>query len=400
VAVYTFKARSLEGRLWKDTIEADSLEALEYTLNEKGYFVLSAREKKAPLSFLKPSDRVTKRDLAVFCRQLAVIINAGVSIVEAVDIVGRQMSKKSLSQALSAVWEDVQKGKLLSQAMAAFPSIFPEVLRNMIRVGEASGTLDTIMNRMADYYENEDKINRKVKTAMTYPMILAVMTVAVVVLLMVLVLPTFSGILTEMGGEMPGITMVLMAISDFMTRNIVVILLLAALVVLLLTAYGKTDSGRYRYDTLRLKLPMVSDLTVKVITSRFARSMAILLRSGLNIINALTIMSTLIGNRNVEEKFQQCLDEVRAGRGIAYSLERVGIFPPLLIHMVSVGEKTGELDEMLLRTSGFFDDEVEAAITKMTTMIEPLMIIILAAVIAVILLSIFLPMLEIMNAVS
>ena len=400
MAVYTFKARSLEGRLWKDTIEADSLEALEYTLNEKGYFVLSAREKKAPLSFLKPSDRVTKRDLAVFCRQLAVIINAGVSIVEAVDIVGRQMSKKSLSQALSAVWEDVQKGKLLSQAMAAFPSIFPEFLRNMIRVGEASGTLDTIMNRMADYYENEDKINRKVKTAMTYPMILAVMTVAVVVLLMVLVLPTFSGILTEMGGEMPGITMVLMAISDFMTRNIVVILLLAALVVLLLTAYGKTDSGRYRYDTLRLKLPMVSDLTVKVITSRFARSMAILLRSGLNIINALTIMSTLIGNRNVEEKFQQCLDEVRAGRGIAYSLERVGIFPPLLIHMVSVGEKTGELDEMLLRTSGFFDDEVEAAITKMTTMIEPLMIIILAAVIAVILLSIFLPMLEIMNAVS
>lgn len=400
MAVYTFKARSLEGRLWKDTIEADSLEALEYTLNEKGYFVLSAREKKAPLSFLKPSDRVTKRDLAVFCRQLAVIINAGVSIVEAVDIVGRQMSKKSLSQALSAVWEDVQKGKLLSQAMAAFPSIFPEFLRNMIRVGEASGTLDTIMNRMADYYENEDKINRKVKTAMTYPMILAVMTVAVVVLLMVLVLPTFSGILTEMGGEMPGITLVLMAISDFMTRNIVVILLLAALVVLLLTAYGKTETGRFRYDTLRLKLPVVRTLTVKVITSRFARSMAILLRSGLNIINAMSIMSTLIGNRNVEEKFQQCLDEVRAGRGIAYSLERVGIFPPLLIHMVSVGEKTSELDEMLLRTSGFFDDEVEAAITRMTTFIEPLLIIILGVVIAVILLSIFLPMLEIMNAVS
>jgi len=298
------------------------------------------------------------------------------------------------------VWEDVQKGKLLSQAMAGFPQVFPEFLRNMVRVGEASGTLDTIMMQMANYYENEDRINRKVKTAMTYPTILGVLTVGVVILLMVVVLPMFSSILTEMGGNMPGITIALMAVSDFLRSNILVILLFLVLLIMALAAYGKTETGRFRYDTLRLKLPVVRTLTVKVITSRFARSMAILLRSGLNIINAMGIMSTLIGNRNVEERFMESLDDIRQGRGIAYSLERVGIFPPLLIHMVSVGERTGELDEMLLRTSGFFDDEVEAAITKMTTLIEPIMIIILAVIIAIILLSIFLPMLEIMNAVS
>jgi type IV pilus assembly protein PilC len=400
VAVYTFKARSLEGKVWKDTIEADSVEALEYTLNEKGYFILSAKERKENLSQFKLGERITKRDLAVFCRQLSVIINAGVTIIEAVDIISKQMSKRTFSEALTAVWEDVQKGKLLSQAMAAFPAIFPEFLRNMVRVGEASGTLDTIMMQMADYYENEDKINRKVKSAMTYPTILGVLTVGVVILLMVVVLPMFSGVLSEMGGQMPGITLALMAISDFMRNNILMILLILVVLIIALTAYGRTETGRFRYDTLRLRLPVIKTLTVKVITSRFARSMGILLRSGLNIINAMSIMSTLIGNRNVEERFLQSLDEVRQGRGIAYSLERVGIFPPLLIHMVTVGERTGELDEMLLRTSGFFDDEVEATITKMTTMIEPLMIIILAVIIAVILLSIFLPMLEIMNAVS
>jgi len=400
VAVYTFRARNLEGKVWKDSIEADSIEALEYTLGEKGYFVVSAKEKKESFSLFRFGERVTKRDLAVFCRQLSVIINAGVTIIEAVDIVSKQIAKRSFAQALSAVWEDVQKGKLLSQAMAGFPQVFPEFLRNMVRVGEASGTLDTIMMQMADYYENEDRINRKVKTAMTYPAILGVLTVGVVILLMVVVLPMFSSILTEMGGNMPGITIALMAVSDFLRSNILVILLFLVLLIMALAAYGKTETGRFRYDTLRLKLPVVRTLTVKVITSRFARSMAILLRSGLNIINAMSIMSTLIGNRNVEERFMESLDDIRQGRGIAYSLERVGIFPPLLIHMVTVGERTGELDEMLLRTSGFFDDEVEAAITKMTTLIEPIMIIILAVIIAIILLSIFLPMLEIMNAVS
>jgi type IV pilus assembly protein PilC len=399
MAEYVFKARSLTGEIWKGTIEADSAEALEFTLNEKGYFPLDIKEKAEGVR-LSMLDKVNKRDLAVFCRQLAVIINSGVTIIEAIDILAKQMSKKTFRDALEAVGDDVQKGKLLSQAMSSFPSIFPEFLRNMIRVGEASGTLDDIMDQMATYYESEDKINRKVKSAMTYPMILGIMTVGVVILLMVMVLPMFSGVLSEMGGEMPGITKVLMSISSFMTANFLYIAFIIVFIVVGLTAYGRSDSGRLRFDAMRLKIPVFKNITVKVITSRFARSMGILLKSGLNIINAMDIMSTLIGNKVVEARFIQSSEEVQQGRGISESLVKLEIFPPLLIHMVSVGERTGELDQMLLRTSGFFDDEVEAAISKMTTMIEPAMIVVLAGIIGVILLSIFLPMLSIMNNVT
>lgn len=397
---YLFKARSLTGQAWNGTLESDSAEALELMLNEKGFFALEINPKVEGVSISHIFDKVNKRDLAVFCRQLAVIISSGVTIIEAINILAEQTGKPSFKQVLVAVGDDVQKGKLLSQSMTAFPNIFPEFLRNMIRVGEASGTLDDIMEQMANYYENEDKINRKVKSAMTYPFILMCMTVGVVILLMVMVLPMFSSILSNMGGEMPGITKVLMAVSGFMVNNILYIAVIAGVGILALASYIKTPSGRLRFDTFQISFPLTRSITVKVITSRFARSMGILLKSGISIINAMNIISTLIGNRAVEEKFSVSSEEVQQGRGIADSLERMGIFPPLLIHMIHVGERTGELDQMLLRTSGFFDEEVEAAISRMTTLIEPVMIIILAVIVAVILLSIFLPMLSIMNAVS
>ena len=397
---YVFKARSLTGQAWNGTLESDSAEALELMLNDKGFFALEINPKVEGVSFSRMFDKVNKRDLAVFCRQLAVIISSGVTIIEAINILAEQTGKPSFKQVLVAVGDDVQKGKLLSQSMTAFPNIFPEFLRNMIRVGEASGTLDEIMEQMANYYENEDKINRKVKSAMTYPIILMCMTVGVVILLMVMVLPMFSGILSNMGGEMPGITRVLMAISNFMVNNILYIAVIAVVGILALTSYIKTPAGRLRFDTFQISFPLTRGITIKVVTSRFARSMGILLKSGISIINAMTIISTLIGNRAIEEKFTVSAEEVQQGRGIAESLSRMGVFPPLLIHMVEVGERTGELDQMLLRTSGFFDEEVEAAISRMTTMIEPIMIIILAVIVAVILLSIFLPMLSIMNTVS
>ncbi|MPM04585.1 Type II secretion system protein F [bioreactor metagenome] len=397
---FIFKARSLAGEAWSGTLEADSAEALEFMLNDKGFFPLEIKPKPEGVSLARMFGKVNKRDLAVFSRQLSVIISSGVTIIEAIAILAEQTEKQSFKEVLEVVGDDVQKGKLLSQSMSAFPGVFPEFLRNMIRVGEASGTLDDIMEQMANYYENEDKINRKVKSAMTYPMILGIMTVGVVILLMVMVLPMFSSILSEMGGQMPMITVVLMAISNFMRLNIGFIALGVAAVVFAFTSYTRTPSGRLRFDAFKVSFPLTRGLTVKVITSRFARSMGILLKSGINIINAMNIMTTLIGNRAVEEKFAVSSEEVQQGRGIAESLSRIGIFPPLLIHMIQVGEKTGELDQMLLRTSGFFDDEVETAVTKMTTLIEPVMIVILAVIVAVILLSIFLPMLSIMNAVS
>lgn len=398
--VYIYKARNQSGELIKGTFEAESTASLEYMLNEKGFFPTSIEEEKKSVSLLSFLERVTIKDVAVFCRQLAVILNSGITILEAVAILEQQLEKKNFREILGGMHDDLQKGRLLSEAMGMYPGIFPEFLLNMVRVGEASGTLDEIMNEMADYYEKENRLNRKVKSAMTYPMILAVMTVGVVILLMVMVLPMFSSVLSSMGGELPGITKALIAVSNFFVKNLGLIVLVIAGLVAFYTYYARSEAGRYRIDSLKLKLPIIKTLTVKVTTSRFARAMGILLKSGISILNAMEIMSVLMGNKVVEKLFVQCRDDVREGYGISDSVDKMKIFPPLLIHMVAVGESTGELDQMLTRTAGFFDEEVDEAVEKMTTMIEPIMIVILAAVVGVIMLSIMLPMLSIMSAIQ
>ncbi|MCE5235382.1 MAG: type II secretion system F family protein [Clostridiaceae bacterium] len=396
---FSYKAKNMQGSAVNGVLEAASSEALEALLNERGYFLLESRINEQSLSLASFTERVNKRDLAVFCRQLSVVLNSGITILEAISILSEQVQKKTFRAALATVRDDLQKGRLLSQAMGAFPSIFPEFLLNMVRIGEASGTLETVMEQMADFYENEDRINRKVKSAMTYPAILSVMLVGVVILLMVAVLPTFSGVLNDMGGQMPGITRALMAISDFMTANIVYILIVIGLVIAFRYYYIRTENGRLRSDTFKITHSLFKNVNVKVVTARFARSLGILLKSGMNIINAFDLMAGLMGNRAVEQRFMKSAEEVEQGRGISESLAKMRLFPPLLIHMVAIGEQTGELDQMLTRTSRFFDDEVDVAIQKLTAMIEPIMIILLAGVIAVVLLSIFLPMLEIMNNV-
>lgn len=397
---FSYKAKNMQGNMLSGVLEAASGEALESLLNERGYFLLESRLNEQSLSLSGFTERVNKRDLAVFCRQLSVVLNSGITILEAVTILSAQVQKKSFRAALTTVRDDLQKGRLLSQAIGSFPSIFPEFLVNMVRIGEASGTLETVAERMAEYYENEDRINRKVKSAMTYPTILGVMLVGVVILLMVAVLPTFSGVLKDMGGQMPGITRALMAMSAFMSSNIVYIMAGIGGLIGFRYYYIRTENGRLRSDTFKITYSPFKNVNVKVVTARFARSLAILLKSGMNIINAFDLMAGLMGNRAVERRFLKSAEEVEQGRGISESLAKMELFPPLLLHMVAVGEQTGELDQMLDRTSGFFDDEVDAAIQKMTAMLEPLMIVILAGVIAVVLLSIFLPMLEIMNTIQ
>jgi type IV pilus assembly protein PilC len=226
------------------------------------------------------------------------------------------------------------------------------------------------------------------------------LTVAVVILLMVAVLPMFSDMLTGMGGNLPGITVFLMSVSRFMVDNLLLILAIAIVLIILFSYYVRTEGGRLWFDGLKLRLPVVKSTVLKTVTARFARSMSILLKSGIPIVNAMEIMQDLIGNRAVEEKFRGATDEIQEGKGIAGPMRRLEIFPPLLIHMIVVGESTGELDEMLGRTAGFFDEEVEEAIEKAVSMIEPAMIIIMAAIIGVIILSVMLPMVSIMETVQ
>lgn len=397
---YLYKAKNLTGDALEGVYETSTVEALEYMLREKGYFLLESKKKGTDLTLSALFGKTNMKDLAIFCRQFSVIINAGITIVEAISILRDQTEKRSLRDVLDAVHEQMQKGRVLSEALLLYPDVFPDFLTSMVKVGEASGSLDQVLNRLADYYERDNKVRRKVRTAMTYPMILGILTIGVVILLLVKVLPMFSGILSGVGGQMPLLTQVLMGISNFMVANFLMIAIILVFIIAALSYWFKSEGGRLWFDRIKLTLPAIKKTTIKVITSRFARSMGMLLKSGIPIINAMEIMGNLIGNKAVEEKFKGCREEIKEGKGIAMPIRKLEIFPPLLIHMIAVGESTGELDEMLARTAGFFDEEVEESIDKLTAMIEPAMIIVMAAVIGTIILSIMLPMISILGTVQ
>lgn len=396
---YAYKAKNLNGEELSGTYEVTDVDMLTAMLQEQGYFLVDVQQEGKALAVEDIFQRVTIKDIALFCRQYAVILSAGITIVDGIAILRDQIEKKKFKEVLEDVHEELQRGRVLSAALSDHPNIFPEFMLNMIQVGEASGTLDVIMNQLADFYEKENKIRRKIRTALTYPLILLFLIVGVVILLLVKVLPTFSGILQSMGGELPLLTKVLLGISNFVSRHLLMLTTITVFLIAVLSYLAQKSEVKYWLDSLKLKLPLLRRPTVKVITSRFARSMGILLKSGIPVITAIEIMSNLLGNRVAEHKFRVCCEEVREGKGIAGPVKRVGLFPPLLIHMIAVGETTGELDEMLTRTAGFFDEEVEEAIDKLTAAIEPIMIIVMAVVVGSIVAAIMLPMVSIMNTV-
>jgi type IV pilus assembly protein PilC len=399
MAIYKYKARNMDGQIITGEQEADSESALKQFFGEKGFFVISSDKQATQLSF-GGGGRATMKDISILCRQFSVILGAGIPVLTAISILRDQTERKKLSAVLDEVHEDLQKGSILSEAMDKHERVFPSFMRNMIKVGEMSGTLESILDKLAVYYERETAIRKKIKSAMTYPIILLVLSLVVVIGLLVFIVPMFSGVLGSMGAEMPGITKFFIALSKFMTTNIIAIIVVIAAVVGGTYAFSQTNQGKFFIDKMMVSIPVIKTTTNKLITSRFARSMSILLKSGIPIVEAIEMMSALLGNRVVEERFVECKDKVKQGRGLAGPIKSINIFPPLLIHMVSVGEQTGELDSMLAKTSDFFDAEVEEAVTAMTAFIQPVMILFLAGIICSIILSIMLPMTSIMDAIS
>lgn len=397
---YNYLAKNLRGEEIAGKQEANSLEDLKKRLYKKGYFLTKSSVVGKQISVINIGKKVTMKDFSVFCRQFAVILNSGITVTEAVQTLVQQTQKKQFQDVLKGVYEQLLKGKMLSDCLKGYKDIFPIFFINMIQVGEASGCLDLVLNRLAEYYEKEHKMRKKVKSALTYPIIVLIVAVGVITLLMVKVIPMFVDMLKNTGGELPMVTKIVMGVSNFMVNNLLILLVILFSIIVGIGYYIKTENGRYKFDTLQLKFPLIKNLIVKVVTAKFARSMGILLKSGIPIISAIEIITNLIGNKFVEEKFKKCADEIKEGKGISNSIKQVQIFPPLLTQMVSVGERTGELDDMLTRTATFFDEEVEEAIEQLTAMIEPIMIIFLAVVVGVIILAIMLPMVNIMENMS
>ena len=401
MAIYEYEAKHLDGTVSKGKMEALDDRAVRTILRNKQLFPLVVKEySKYSNINLNEFKKVTMKDLTIFCNQFSFIISAGISIMRALEIVKEQIENKKLKKILSITNDDVQKGKTFSEALGTHSEI-PKMLINMIEVGEVSGTLDTIMEKMATYYEKELRQQQKIKAALTYPAVISIFSIIVVNLLVIKVLPTFTGTITQMGGGvLPLPTRIVMGLSNFMISYWMLIVGAIVVITFCLKKYSKAKSGKMLFDTIKMKIPIVGKIYNKIVTARFARTFGILMGCGVSLIESINICSNVVGNTIVKNKLLACSEEIKKGGSIGIALEERKVFPVMLTQMIKIGEESGTLDQVLQKTAEFYDNEIDNTTGQLTSMIEPLIIIVLAAVVGFIVVSIILPIFQMYNTVG
>lgn len=400
--LYNYKAVTPEGRHVEGAYEGkDKNEVISKIRSAKQIpiKIVEASQSK-DVKDLKLTNKVKTKDISIFCRQFYTMLNAGVTIVTCLDILRKQTESKKLRKVLDHVYEDVITGSAFSDSVKRHEEVFPSLLVNMIEAGEVSGNLDNIMDRMAFHYEKEYKINNKVKGAMTYPVVLAGLSTIVVIFMLTVIMPTFTGMFEDSGVPLPAPTRLLLAISDTLTGYWYVFVIAIIAFIYGMNRYMKTTKGRMKIDSLKLKIPVVKGTITKIITSRFSRTLSTLMMSGVPLIQALDIVSRVVGNKVVEQGILDTKEEVKKGTSLSAPLQKIGAFPLMLTQMVEIGEESGSLDDILEKTANFYDEEVEVSIQRLTTMLEPIMIILMAVVIGFIVISMVLPMFDMMNTLE
>ncbi len=400
--LYEYKAVTSDGRHVEGVYEGkDKSEIISKIRSAKQIPIkIVEASQSTDIKDLKITNRVKIKDISIFCRQFYTMLNAGVTIVSCLDILRKQAERKKLRQVLDNIYEDVLTGSSFSYSVKKHEDVFPSLLVNMIEAGEASGNLDDIMNRMAIHYEKEYKMNNKVKGAMAYPVILAGLSTIVVIFLLTFIMPTFTGMFEDSGVSLPIPTRILLAISDILTGYWYGFVIVIGLVIYGFIKYIKTAEGKMRIDLIKLKIPIVKGTVTKIITSRFSRTLSTLMMSGVPLIQSLDIVSRVVGNKVVEQGILDAKEEVRKGTSLSVPLQRIDAFPLMLTQMVEIGEESGSLDDILEKTANFYDEEVEVSIQRLTTMLEPIMIVVMAVVIGFIVISMVLPMFDMMNTIE
>lgn len=398
--VFKYKAIKETGEKIQGTYNANSKNQVISMLRQNRCYPLKIEEDKNIRIFNLLLHKVKVKDLAVFCRQFHTMLESGVTIISCLDILKQQTENKKLKKEIGKIFDEVQKGLTLSASMKKHDEVFPELLINMVEAGEVSGNLDEIMERMAIHYEKENKISNKVKTAMVYPVILSIISIFVVIFLLTVVMPSFISMFEGTGVPLPLPTRILLNISNGIKRVWYLLILLTGLLLFILNKIKKTDKGKLLFDNIKLRLPIVKDATNKIVTSRFTRTLSTLLGSGVSLIQSLEIVSKVVGNKVVENGILMAKDEIRKGIDLAEPLRKINIFPPMMISMVKIGEESGSLEEILDKTADFYDEELESALAKLTSALEPIMIIIMAIIIGAIVIAMILPMFDLINTIQ
>lgn len=400
--LYQYKAQMVDGKVVSDKKIAVDERDLKSILRNDNLFLMEANEvvEKKKSVFFSVRSSVSKSAVTTFMRQLSVMISSGVSVEDAISTLKFQEASAPFRNILTSIHDDLLKGVFLSDAFAKYPKIFPAFFKNMIYIAELSGSLDMVLVKLADYYERDRKIKGKAKSAMVYPMFLLALIVVVFVFLMVFIIPQFEDMLGELGGEMPLITQIIIDASRFVTLNFPFILTGGLLLILLVFLFFKTKRGRLTKDYLKLKLPIIKNVTYFLITARFARGFGVLVASGMSIMDSIETIGKLMENKVFEKKFEYAVGEVKRGKRIARSIANLKFFPVMMTEMIAVGEKTGNLDNVLESTANFYDDKLEQSIEKATSALEPLLIIFAGGMVGIVILSIFLPIISLMGSIG
>jgi len=401
MAVYVWAAQGRAGEMKKGETEAINEAAVRTQLRRQGLKPTRVKEKPKDLLEMIPlKGRVKSKDVVIFSRQFSTMISAGLPLIQCLDILATQEQNKTFSRVIRTIKEDIEGGSTLSDALRKHPKVFDDLFINMISAGEAGGILDTILNRLAVYLEKSMKLKRKVKGAMTYPAVVLGMSVLIITLLLVKVVPVFQSIFAGMGRELPFVTQTLINLSSFVTDNSLYILGAIVIMIVALVRFYRTDNGRYLFDRMILKPPVIGSLMRKVAIAKFTRTLSTLISSGVPILDGLEIVSRTSGNKIVEKALMETRKNISEGKTIAEPLAATTVFPPMVVQMIAVGEATGSLDSMLNKIADFYDDEVEVAVAAMTSMLEPLLMVFLGGVVGGMIVAMYLPIFQIGNVVG
>jgi len=403
MAGFAYTAISIDGLETVGEIHAPDLEAAREQLRIRGLLAHALRELPASgeEGLRTTFKKIKPRSMQIFSRQFATMIEAGLNIVASLVILEEQTDDVYLAEIIAEIRADVEGGLLLSQAMARHPKVFSELYVSMVQAGEASGMLDNVLDRVADQIEKETKLKRRVKGAMVYPTVVFTFATLVLVAMLMFIVPIFARIFTELGGQLPFLTRVVVGASDLLRQRWYIIFPLVGFMVWGTLRYKKSESGRRKWDQIKLRIPLkIGDVVLKVTMARLLRTLATLVAAGVDIIKALEISGSTAGNWLVEKALTEARIKVQEGVPIAEPLTNDPLFPPMVSQMVRIGEETGELEKMLSKIADFYEDEVDSAIQSLTSIIEPIMMIGVGMMVGIIIIAMYLPMFKMMQLIG
>ncbi len=404
---FDYQVRDRAGKMVTGQLEAASPAAVAAKLTSMGYSPISIEAVKetglhTEIKIPGFSDRVGLKDLAIFSRQFATMINSGLSLIRALSILAEQTENSTLAEVIDEARSEIEAGQSLSAAVAEHPKVFPKLYVAMVRAGEAAGMLDQVLLRVAAMYEADVKLRGKIKSAMTYPVIVLVMAIVLSAAMLIFIVPTFAGMFDDLGEELPWLTRMMMGLSDFVTSwaGLATFVLLPAGLWFAFKRFRATERGRFVLDTIKLRVPVFGPLFHKIALSRFARNLSTLLAAGVPILQALEITADTVNNGPIATAVRDVQTSVREGESINRPLGSHEVFPPMVVQMIAVGEETGNVDGMLGKVADFYDLEIESTTESLTAMMEPLMIGVIGGIVGTMVIALYLPMFGIFDLIE